>query len=109
MDFDPAKLARQMLTHGQTWADENSAAELLEEIKPTLRSQIAMKFLPEVGSVSKADLMAQGSQEYRDHICLMVEARKRANRARVAYDADRTFIDLIRSQQATERATLTLR
>lgn len=109
MNFDPHNLAQQFLQHGSAWADKNAAAEMLEETRRTLRSQIALKFLPDAGSVSKAEMMAEATTEYAQHVKDMVMARKAANTSRVQYDATRAFIDLIRSQESTKRAEMNLR
>jgi hypothetical protein len=107
--FEPVTLALTLFEHGKDWAETNAAADLLEETRKTLRSQIALKFLPDVGAVSKAEMMAEATQEYIDHIKSMVEARKVANTARAQYDADRAFIDLIRSQESSRRAEMQMR
>lgn len=109
MNFDPHKLAEKLLEHGAAWADANCAADLLEETKKTLRSQIALKHIPEVGSVAKAEMIAEASVEYIDHIRDMVEARRKANKNRVQYDADKSFIEMIRSQESSRRAELMIR
>lgn len=109
MNFDPHKLAEQLLSHGSAWAEDNCAADLLEETKRTLRSQIALKHLPDVGSVAKAEMIAEATAEYIGHIKQMVEARRNANKSRVQYDADRSFIDMIRSQESSRRAEMNLR
>lgn len=108
-DFDPSNLARQFLNHREDWADKNACAELLEESRKNLRSQIAMKFLPDAGSMNKAEAMAEATQEYIDHIKDMVEARRVANRARAQCDADQVYIDLTRSQESTRRAEMGIR
>lgn len=109
MTFDPATLARTMFEHGRDWAEANCGADLLEETRRTLRSQIALRFLPDAGSVSKAEMHAEATQEYIDHIKSMVEARKIANIARAQFDADRAFIDLVRSQESSRRAEMSMR
>lgn len=109
MNFEPYKLAHQMCSHGEEWADKNAAAQVLEELRHSVRSQISLRFLPDVGAVSKAEMMAEATQEYIDHIKSMVEARKAANRARVQYDADKAFIDLVRSQESSRRAEMQIR
>lgn len=109
MNFEPEKLSRRFRDDGITWAEKNGAADLLEETRKTLRSQIALKYLPEAGSANKAEMMAEATQEYIDHIKAMVEARKEANKARVQYDADEAFIDLVRSQESTRRAEMNMR
>jgi hypothetical protein len=108
-DFDPRTLAKQLVQHGHEWAESNCAADLLEEMRKSLRSQIALKFLPDAGSVAKAEMMAESTQEYIDHIKSMVEARKKSNASRVQYDADRAFIDLILSQESSRRAEMNMR
>ena len=108
MDFDPIALAQKLLEHGAAWADKNAGADLLEETRRTLRSQIAMKFLPDAGSVAKAEMMAEATVEYIEHVKAMVEARRLANRARAQYDTDRAFIEMIRSQESTKRAEMNL-
>lgn len=109
MNFDPTKLAEQLLHHGSEWADKNAAADVLERTKDTLLSQIALKFIPDAGSVAKAEMMAEATIEYIEHIKSMVEARRISNIAKCQYDTDRTYIDMIRSQEATERALTNLR
>lgn len=109
MTFDAHTIAKRFRDDGHAWADKDGAASLLEETKRTLRSQIALKHLPEVGSVSKAEMIAEATLEYIEHIKLMVDARKEANKARAQYDADRAFIDLLRSQESSRRAELLLK
>lgn len=106
MSFDPEKIAKRFRDDGNTWAEKNCAADLLEETRKTLRSQIALKYLPEVGSVSKAEMMAEATTEYIEHVTSMVEARKEANKARVQFDADEAYIDLVRSQESSRRAEM---
>lgn len=107
-DFDPATLAHTLFEHGRDWADKNASADILEETRRTLHSQIAVGLLPECKSVAKAEMHAEATEEYIEHIKAMVEARKAANTARVQYDADRAFIDLLRSQESSRRTEMQL-
>jgi hypothetical protein len=107
-NLDPRKLAYTLVEHGNDWADKNAAAELLEENRRNLRSQIAMGFLPEAKSLAKAEMMAEDTDQYRAHIAAMVEARKHANKARVLYDSDKAYIDLLRSWESTKRAEMNM-
>jgi hypothetical protein len=81
MTFDPAKLAHDFREHANDWADKNAAADSLEHMRTTLRSQIALKFLPDAGAMNRAETAAEATQEYADHLKSMVEARRVANRA----------------------------
>lgn len=109
MDFEPAKLAASLLKHGQDWADKKAAADLLAETKGSVLSQIALKFLGEGFAVNKAEMMAEATQQYQDHIAAMVLAKRDAIKAEVQYKADQTYIDLIRSQESTKRAEMNIR
>lgn len=107
--LEPEKLAHELSERGLTWADENAAAEALEEAKPTLLAQIATQHLEMGESAAKAELFAKGSQEYAAHLAGMVEARRMANRARVSFDVYRAYVELLRSRASTERAAMTMR
>ena len=105
----PEELYDRLVRLGEDWADKNSASELLSENKKSIRAQIALQYIGKAGSVAKAELMADSDGDYIKHIGLMVEAERAANIARVNYDAWRTYIDLLRSKEATERAAYQMR
>lgn len=107
--IDPAVLAHELSKRGETWADANAAAEALEETKATVLSQIAVGRIQGGDSAAKAELFARGSEEYRDHISKMVEARRAANRARVRFDTYKAYIELVRSAESTRRAEANIR
>lgn len=109
MSFEPAELAKRFRDDGHTWADKDGAASLLEETRKTLRSQIAVALFATAGSAAKAEMMAEATAEYIEHVKAMVEARREANRARAQFDADRAFIDLVRSQESSRRAEMNMR
>jgi hypothetical protein len=109
MTFNPAEISEGLVARGEQWADLESAASLLEESRRAVRAQIALKFMSEAGSVSKAEIMAEADPLYLAHVTTMVEARRKANIARVNYDTGRVFVELLRSKESTERAMITLR
>lgn len=109
MTFDPLDLATKLLRHGADWADKNAGAELLEESKKSLRAELAIRALIEAKTLGKAELIAESSSEYRDHIKAMVEARRKANRARVQYDTDKAYVEMVRSQESTRRAEMQIK
>lgn len=105
----PAEISQRVSEAGNDWADKEAAANLFEESRRSLRAQIAVRHLPDAGSVAKAELLAEASEEYRNHITQMVEARRIANRAKVNYDSGRIWSDLVRTHEATKRAEMQLR
>ncbi len=102
--MDPNRAYAKLLEAGNEWADRNAAAQLLEETRKSVRSEIAQEYKRRDNlSAIEAERMAEASSEYRQHVERMVNARKAANRARVAYDGIRALIDMRRTQAATAR------
>lgn len=105
--MDPEKLAHELSKRGNAWAELDQAASLLEETKKTVLAQC----------INVADGSSQGAREtaalasnvYRAHIEEMVTARSKANIAKVNFDVYRTYIELLRTKQATMRAEMGLR
>ena len=100
--YDPAAIYDQLVQTGEAWADKESAAALLEEMrKPVLA---ALKGRTEAKSDAAAEALALASHEYAEHIRKMIDARHAATVARVKYDATRALADALRTRQATMRA-----
>jgi hypothetical protein len=105
----PSMIVERIVERGADWADKEHAASLLEETRKSVRAQIAIKNFADAGSAAKAELVAEASPEYVEHVTAMVVARKVANLAKVQYEAGKTWIDLIRSQEASRRAEMQIR
>ena len=93
---------------GNDWADKKAAAELLEETKRSVLSKAKME-LGKDKSDAAAETLALCSQEYREHVRSMVEARRLADRAKVLYDNLNVLMELRRSEQATRRVEAQIR
>lgn len=95
---------QSMVEAGEDWADKHAAASLLEETAKSVLADVITRLTEEGQSPTAAERVARGEPEYREHVMNMVEARRASNRARVNYDARRTYLELWRTQQATTRA-----
>jgi hypothetical protein len=104
---DPARFAAAIVKKGEAWSDAEAAAALLEETRKTVLAQ-QMTGHGDI-PVSKAEMHALASDVYRKHILSMVEARRVANKARVAYDGAKAMMELARSAEATRRTEMGLR
>lgn len=102
MQTTPNSIYEKLVTLGNDWADKNAIAELAEENKKTLLAQLAR----DSGETSMAarESSALGSKEYISHVAGMVEARREANRAKVAYDSAKVWFEAWRTVEANERA-----
>lgn len=107
--LDADRIAHELLRLGGKAADENAAAAALEETRQTVLAKIASEHLGKGESAAKAELLARADATYEQHLKAMVEARRIAGRARVAYDVARVKAELLRSNAATDRALATLR
>lgn len=104
---NPDEIAERMRIAGEKWADLDGAASMLEEVKKSVRAQIALA-AGEV-SVAKAEMTADASKVYREHLETMVKARTAANRARVQYDCMKAWAELARTLESSRRAEMTMR
>jgi hypothetical protein len=97
-----------LITAGETWADAQAAADLLEETKKSVLAKLKIEC-----SMSSTDagreMYALADQEYRKHVEGMVNARRAANKARVRYDSAKVLAELRRSEESTRRAEMNLR
>ncbi len=67
---------------GEIWADLEAAAQLLEETKSAIMAQ-RQSMLGEM-PVNRAEQTVKASLEWEEHLKTIVEARKKANLAKVA-------------------------
>ena len=103
-DFSPERIYASLIQAGESWADKESAACLLEE---TRRSVLAEFMNQATGSsVAACEQQALAHPAYRLHLVNMVTARREANRARVQYDAQKILGELRRTEQSNLRAEM---
>lgn len=105
---DPHRLIQELIQRGEEWADLDAAASGFEETRHSVLGQMVTAFIGQGRSAVSAEHMARSSSMYQQHVAKMVEARRLANRAKVNYEAGKTFIDLARTQEATKRAEMNL-
>jgi hypothetical protein len=104
MDVD--QVHNRLVSAGEEWADQDAAASLLEETRKTVLAEL-MNGL--TGSIASRESEALANPVYKLHVTNMVTARKAANRAKVKYDSARAWCELVRTQEATRRAEITMR
>lgn len=101
------KAYEALIESGDDWADKDAAASLLEETKKSVLARLKN----ESGEKSDAakETIALCHEDYMEHLGLMVEARRAANKAKVRYDSAKTLAEMRRSEESTRRAEMTLR
>ena len=105
--FDPDRIAEELSKRGHAWADTDAALRALDEATKSILAE-CMADAGDV-SVAKAEMYGRQHLNYFAHLDALKEARKAANRARVNYDTFQVWIDLKRSEQATQREQMKMR
>lgn len=98
----------QMQHLGNKWADAHAEAEMLEEAKKCVLATITLHYITDGNTKAAAEVQAYASQEYQDHIKRMVEARRRANLAKIELESIKTHLNLTRTYEATRREEMKL-
>jgi hypothetical protein len=101
MHINPNNLYEKLVEAGEAWAEANAAAELWEETKKTLVSNL-MAQSNEKSSTAR-ESWAYRQDDYENHVQHMIDARREANRLKVRYDSAKIYTELLRTQAATER------
>lgn len=105
--MDPDRIYDELVKAGETWADADAAATLLEETKKSVLAKLMNE--ADASSIAAKEMYALADPEYRKHVEGMVSARKQATKAKVRYDSARVLAELRRSQEATRRAEANIR
>ena len=95
-------ISEQFRIVAKQWVDADNAARMLEETKTAVLSEMmaAQGEMP----VSSAERNVKASQEWRDFIASMVEARTAANLLKVKLEFVRMKFSEQQSYEATSRA-----
>ena len=86
----------------KSWVELDAAANLLEETKSANLSQMMLS--NHADSVSKAEMLAKASPAWTEYVSAMVEARRKANKAKVECEWIRMKFQEQSSAEATARA-----
>ncbi len=91
---------------GERWSDLEAAAQLLEDSK----SAILAQWCAELGDlpVNRAEQVIKASPKWRQHIAIIVEARKEANKAKIQLEYTRMKFAEWNSAEANRRAEMKL-
>lgn len=108
---DSARIATLVGQAGEQWFEADAIASSQEEQRKNYLAKLTLEYLESgMGNrsipVSQAEMRAYADPRYEEYVTAMVDARKRANLARVKYDMGKVYIDMQRSVMATKRTEL---
>ena len=103
---DDIPLSEQYRVTAKSWVDADAAASLLEETK----SAVLARLMQSQGDmpVSRAEMNVKASDEWREFITKMVEAREKAALLKVKLEYIRMKFHEWQSMEATKRAEMRL-
>ena len=107
MEIDANKIAQELSRRGMEWADTDAAFRALDDVTKSVLSE-AIAALNQNESMAAKETAARRSQKYMDHLIALSDARRAANRAKVNYDTYKVYMELLRTNAATERAQMQL-
>lgn len=91
------------------WTDAEAAASLLEDTKSAVMSEMMGKAMAEgAKSIAAAEQAVKSTQEWRDHVTSIIEARQVANRAKVEVEYIKMRFQEHMSQEANARIEVRL-
>jgi hypothetical protein len=99
-------LSEEYRLAAKAWVEKEAAASLLEECKSSVLSE-RMAALGDI-PVSRAEMQVKASDEWRDFVEAMVEARRQANLAKVRLEWVRMKHAEAQSAEASKRAEMRL-
>lgn len=98
-------IALQYSRAGNQWAEAEAAASLLEDLKSSVLSERIADLVaddPKM-AINRAEAAVKASQEWKQYIHQMVDARKQANRLKVQMEVLRMRFAQWQSEQANQR------
>lgn len=107
MKLDSDRIYDKLVTAGDDWSEKDYAANLLEETKKSVLSQIKTRMQEK--SDAARETLALAHPDYMEHLKVMCAARREANKARVRYDSAKILSELRRSEESSRRAEMTMR
>ena len=107
-DFAPAEIYQQVLEAGDDWADRKAAYEAFDDNTKSVLAEIATSYRPTVKSNTEAETLALSSNDYKQHLRHLQDARRAFLKAQVRYDSLKMLAELRRTQESTRRAEMRL-
>ncbi len=99
--INPQEIYQKLVEAGNAWAEKDRIAYKDEKSEKIVLAALANEV---EGSVSAKEIYARSHARYKQHLDIMSNSRWESNVAWVEYESRKTYADLIRTKEATQRA-----
>lgn len=109
MSIDAEKLRHNLDELGEAWALAKADYEEKDDLTKTILADIATNFMPHSKSKTEAEMMALRHADFKTHLAEVSKCRRTWLLSQVKYENLKTYTELCRSQESTERSKMNLR
>ena len=107
MLLDADKTAHELSQRGLAWADADAAFRALDDVTKSVMSEI-MGGYNNKDSMASKEMRARYSTKFLDHLDVLATARKAALIAKVNLETYKCWMEMMRTNAATERVQMGL-
>lgn len=107
-EFEPSEIYQQVLQAGEEWADRKSAYEAFDDNSKSVLAHISISYMGVASSKTEAEMRALASEEYKEHLIALQDARRAFLKAQVRYDSLKMLGEHRRTQESSRRAEMRL-
>ena len=98
--LEAEKLAGELRKRGDEWADRDAAYKALEDVQKTVLAELFMGYS---GSIAEREAASRADDAFKSHLASIADARQKANRAKVAYDVFKVYLEMVRTNASSHR------
>ncbi len=102
--FSPDQMFHQLEDAAEDMTSLQAQADQLSELKKSRLAALTLDYLKDCKSRTEAETRALADPLFTEYVTGMVEAERRANRAKAKYHNMRALSDARRTQEASHRA-----
>ena len=102
--FSPDRMFHEMEEAAEQMASLQAQADQLTELKKSRLAALTLDYMKSCKSRVEAEVRALADPQYEEYVTGMIEAERRANRAKAKYHNLRALSDARRTQEASARA-----
>ena len=102
--FSPDQMFHELEDAAESMANLQAQADQLSELKKSRLAALTLDYMKSCKSRAEAETHALADSEYAEYVTGMIEAERRANRAKAKYHNMRVLSEARRTEESSRRA-----